>query len=304
MFLNEIAQRHMHESFDGYDAVTEDFVEDSFTARIDLTDRFLSIYNRPTRKRQLYMKPGTLLPTSYVIRHSTTKDVYIVGQIRQDARYDVEGGDPYVAMAMLHLVTPLAQGSSGVAIQTRKVTVGPQDDPGWMVEQQIDKTYLDIEFRTSSAEEGVYESKVENFYAWTPITVTAQQWDFFTLNDAVYRVVDTFTDIGMRGLRLDRAVDPRIDVVIYTNARVYDEVEHEFVDNQRPYNVTAIVPADVNIATWDDSNAASQISLVIDFGNIGFVPKQNQEISYQGRTRIIRSVATQAGEKQYRIECE
>lgn len=304
MFLKAIAQRHMRESFDSYDSVTKTFTPKAFEGRIGLTDRFLSIYNRPTRKRQLFTKPGATLPESYVIRHRGTGDVYILGQVRQDARYDVDDGDPYVSISMLHLVTPEALGSSGVAIHTRKVIKGTAEDPGWLVEEEISENYLDIEFRTSSSEEGVYDSKIENFYAWTPITVVAKQWDFFTLNDTKYRVVDTFTDIGMRGLRLDREPDPRVNVTIYKTTRVYDRVTHEYVTTKAPFNVTAIVPENTDLAAWDDSNSKTSITLAIDFPNIGFTPEPNQDVEYQGRTRIIKSVATQAGEKQYRVTCE
>lgn len=304
MFLKAIAQKHMRESFDSYDAATKTFTPRAFEGRIDLTDRFLSIYNRPTRKRQLFTKPETVLPDSYVFRHRGTGDIYILGQVRQDARYDVDNGDPYVSISMLHLVTPEALGSSGLAVHTRRVIKGPPENPGWLVEEVLNENYLDIEFRTSSAEEGVYDSKVENFYAWTPITVLAAQWDFFTLSGIKYRVVDTFTDIGMRGLRLDREPDPRVDVVIFKKTRVYDRVTHTYVTTNEPFNVTAIVPENTDLAAWDDSNSTSIISLVIDFPNIGFVPQPNQEIEYQDRIRVVKSVVTQAGEKQYRINCE
>lgn len=304
MFLKAIAQRHMREQFSAYDAEAETFVPNSFEGRIDLTDRFLSIYNRPTRKRQLFTRPEEKLPDSYVFQHAGSGDIYILGQTRQDARYDVDDGNPYVSISMLHLVTPNALGSSGLAVHTRKEVQGPADDPGWMVEVDVSKTFLDIEFRTSSSEEGVYDSKVENFYAWAPITVVAQQWDFFDLSGIKYRVVDTFTDIGMRGLRLDRENDPRVDVIIHTKVRVYDETVHHFVTTNRPYNVTAIVPESVDIATWDDTTSTTQITLAIDFQNIGFVPEPNQFIEYQGRKRTIKTVATQAGEKQYRVTCE
>ena len=304
MFLNEIAQKNMKEKFDSFIEEDDDFEKNSFEGRIDLTDRFLSIYNRPTRKRQLYIRPDTKLPDSYVFRHPTTNDIYIIGQVRQDARYDITDGDPYVSISMLHLVTPSDKGSCGRAVHTRRVTTGPQEDPGWAEAVELGRPFMDVEFRTSSAEEGVYDTKVENYYAWCPITMNAKQWDGLELNGVRYRVVDVFTDIGMRGLRLDQEGDPRINVVLHTSTRTYNNVTHDFEVVSRAYNITVIVPSETDISHWMDTRERSLLTLVVDQENIGLTPKPDMQIEYQGRKRLVRSVTTQAGEKQYRLECE
>lgn len=304
MFLAKIAQKNMKEVFSAYDKATKTFVEKSFEGRIDLTDRFLSIYNRPTRKRQLYVSPSENLPDSLVFKHPSSGDVYILGQDRQDARHDVAGGETYVKMLMCHLVTPKFDGSSGLAKQMRKVVKGPADNPGWLVDEEIDEDFLDIEFRTSSAEAGSYDVKVENFYAWTPITVDAQQQDFFQLNGISYRVIDTFTDIGMRGLRLDREADNRVDFVITVLEKVYDRDTHKTTTVEKNYNVTGIIPDNTDVSKWGDARAASSIDVVIEKAHIGIVPKPNMTVMYQGLSRIVKTVTTQAGERQYRLVCE
>lgn len=304
MFLKAIAQKNLYEVLEVFDDASQSFAGDTFLGRIDLTDRFLSIYNRPTRKRQLYTRPDTPLPASFIFRHKGSGDVYIVGQTRTDSRSDVSGGDPYIAITMLHLVTPNPNGSSGQAVHTRKQPLGPPDNPGWLQEVVLGTPFMDVEFRTSSSEAGVYDSKIENYYAWTPINVVAEQWDFFELNGIKYRNIDNFTDIGMRGLRLDREGDPRIDVVIHKSSRVYDPVEHAYVTTKVAFNVTMIVPEDTDIASWAAEKAASSVVLVVDRGHIGFAPTAGNEIEYQGRRRLVKNVTTQAGEKQYRLQCE
>lgn len=304
MFLAKIAQKNMKEVFSGYDTATKTFKERAFEGRIDLTDRFLSIYNRPTRKRQLYVSPSENLPDSLVFKHPSSGDVYILGQDRQDARHDVERGGTYVKMIMCHLVTPKLDGSSGLAKQIRKVVKGPAEDPGWLVEEEVSETFMDIEFRTSSADQGAYDIKIENFYAWTPINVAVQQHDFFLLNGISYRVIDTFTDIGMRGLRLDREADNRVDFVITVTEKIYDTETHKNITVKTPYNVTGIIPDNTDVSKWGDARAASSITVVIEHDHIGFVPKPNMAVEYQGLSRIIKNVTTQAGEKQYRLLCE
>lgn len=304
MFIGAIAQKHMNESFEAYDSVTKEFVPNAFKGRLGLTDRFLSIYNRPTRKRQLYLRPDVVLPESMVFRHPSSKDVYILGQERQDARDSTNGGETYVKMCMVHLVTPDPNGSSGLAKQLRRVITGPPENPGWLVEQEIAELFIDAEFRTNTTEEGVYDTKIGNFYAWTPITSEVRQWDFFLLHGKRYRTVDSFTDIGMRGLRLDQEGDPRVDVVLTVQERVYDEIELAFVTTKVPYNVTVTIPENSEVADWADSKSTPQITVIIEFEHVGFKPMPSMTITYQDRSRIVKTVHTQAGEKQYRLTCE
>lgn len=293
----------MHERFHGYDSITEEFQDNSFSGRIDLTDRFLSIYNRPTRKRQLFVKPDEPLPESGVFKHPSTGEVYILGSGRKDARYDVEDGNPYVMLCMIHLVTETQNGGSGKSEQYRKLPQGPAEDPGWLVNTKISDTFMDVEFRTNSSEAGLYDSKIANFYAWVPLITEVKQWDFLVLNGINYRVVDHFTDMGMRGLRLDQEADPRVDLVVTVNKRVYDQEEHAFINQKTPYNVTGIIPDNQELASWGTNNSSS-IQVVIEKDHIGFKPLPDMFVTFEGRERRIKSVDTQAGEKQYRLYCE
>ena len=304
MHLNKIAQARMNERLSSWDG--EKFVRNAFRGRITLTDRFLSIYNRPTRKRQLFVRPGTKLPETYVMQHPSSGDIYMIGQGRMDARDNVDGGKAYVDMYMIHLCTPVAGGTSGLAVQTRKAPKGPPENPGWLVEEVVGETFIDMEFRTSSAEEGVYDTKTENFYAWTPITVEAEQQDFFTLNGINYRVVDTFTDGGLRGLRLDREPDNRVDFEITVDGPpVFNPVTYEMEASKETYEVTGTVRSKTELALWrTEVRTAPQIEVIIEERHIGFVPKPNMVIKYQGLERTVRDVTTQAGERQYTLVCE
>lgn len=305
MHLNKIAQTRMGESFSAW-VSGDTFVENAFKGRVHLTDRFLSIYNRPTRKRQLFVRPGTKLPETYVMRHQSTGEVYILGNGRQDARDDVDGGKAYSDMYILHLCTPTSGGSSGLAIQKRKVPKGPPENPGWLVEEVISETFIDMEFRTSSAEEGIYDTKTENFYAWTPITVEAFQHDVFELDGRSYRVVDTFTDAGMRGLRLDRERDNRVDFTItFTGPTVYNKDTYKMETTSGTHNVTGTVREKTDLALWrSESRTAPGIEVVIEEDHIGFIPKPNMKISYQGKERIIKDVASSVGDRQFSLVCE
>lgn len=304
MFLNKIAQAHMTEKFDGFDAVTREFIPNSFQGRIDLTDRFLSIYNRPTRKRQLFVKPYEPLPASMVFKHSATGQTYILGSGRMDARGDVNDGNPYVMLCMVHQVTENFIGSSGVCKHKRKMVAGTPADPGWLIDVEVDETYIDLEFRTSSSDSGTLEEKIQNFSAWMPLVSEVEQWDVIELHGKTYRVVDTFVDIGMRGLRLDQEPDPRINLVVHARDRVYNPVTHEFEDTVKDSKVTAIVSEDSELSTWASNRDSSFVTIIIKKNHIGFEPKVNTQISYQGRKRTIKSVSSNANEIEYKVICE
>ena len=230
----------------------------------------------------------------------------MIGQGRMDARDDVDGGKAYVDMYMLHLCTPIAGGTSGLAVQTRKVPKGPPENPGWLVEEVVSETFIDMEFRTSSAEEGVYDTKTENFYAWTPILVEAEQQDFFELNGTKYRVVDTFTDAGFRGLRLDREPDNRVDFIIrVSRGKLYNPDTFKMEEVVEDFEVTGTVRSKTELALWrTEGRTAPQIEVIVEESHIGFIPKPNMVILYQGLERVVRDVTTQAGERQYTLICE
>lgn len=301
MFLDKIAQQHFTEKFEIYDEETEKFVASDFVGRIGPTDRFLSIYNRPTRKRQLYVSPEQEIPPSLVIRHALTGAEYILGIGRMDARGDVDEGNPYVTLCMLHDVSSTG---SGRARLYRRAPLGPPENPGWLVEQELAHTFLDLEFRTNASESGTLNNKIPNFYAWCPATISAQEWDYFELGGKRYRVVDSFMDAGMVGLRLDQEPDPRLDFVIQTKEQVYDNIRHEWVDRLETYNVTGIIPRDEDISKWARTTAINTIDVVIKSEHIGFTPLPEMDILYQGRTRKIKNVTTQAGQKEFRLVCE
>lgn len=300
MHLSKIAAKRITGVMEAWDESTETFVPAAFLGRIDLTDRFLSNFNKPLRRRMLFSEPETVFPVSRTFRHPGTKDVYVLGQTRGDA----QSGEHYLNLTVCQLVTDTPYGSSGLAVITRRAPAGPADNPGWLVPQELGKAFIDLEFRTSANEPDMYETKVENYFAFLPSHWDLQPWDFLELHGIRYRVVDTFADSGFSGLRVDREPDTRIDFVLHTQgARVYDPATHRYVTTPSTYQVTGVMLKYHEFSTWR-SDTEDYIDVSIEVDHIGFRPDANtMALEFEGRKRTITQVSTQPGERQYRLRC-
>ena len=290
----------MNEKLDGYDVATNSFVPGSFRARIEITDRFLSNFNKPLRRRMMFSAPGTVFPASMTFRHPGTQQVYLIGQSRSDAL----AGDPTVQLSVCHLVTDDAAGSSGLAVHTRRTPVGPAGDPGWLVTQPLAPTFVDFEFRTSSSEVDSYELKTGNYFGFVPAAAGVKEWDYLTLHGKSFRVIDVFPDSGLLGLRVDLEPDTRIDFTLHvTGPRVFNKVTDEYDSVVIERRVTGTAVRDNEFAGWKGS-AESYIDLAFDVANIGFRPEPDvTQVEYAGHKRTVKSVSTQPGERQYLLRC-
>jgi hypothetical protein len=286
---------------DGLDLLTGAFSPGAFVGRMEVVDRFLSNFNKPLRRRMLFSAPDVVFPESKTFRHPGTGDVYLLGQSRSDAI----AGQPHLQLTVCHLVTNVTNGSAGLATLYRKTPVGPESDPGWLVEQEVTKGFIDLEFRTSSNEADTYELKIGNYYAFMPSYVQAEEWDFVELNGTRYRVVDAFSDSGMTGLRVDKEEDARGDFLLHhAGVRTYNRTTHAYEVISTPYQVTGVILKDHEFANWA-SDSEPYIDVSIEKAHIGVAPLPNtMSLEIAGRRRIIRQVTTAILDRQYRLRCE
>lgn len=301
MHLNRISQRALNESMEAYDATTDSFIPNAFKARIEISDRFLSNFNKPLRRRMLFSADDVVFPASRTFRHPGTKDIYLLGQSRTDSL----AGKPHIQLTVCHLVTDDGDGSAGMATLYRKAPEGPADNPGWLVEREVVKTHLDLEFRTSANEADTYEVKIQNFFGYMAAPISLEPWDFLELHGKRYRVVDSFADSGLSGVRVDEESDTRVDFVLHLRgARTYNKITHEYESAGMTQNVTGVLLKSNEFASWT-SDSESYIDVSIEAEHIGQVPQpDSMSLEYKGRKRIIKHVSTQPGEQQYRLRCE
>lgn len=294
---------------------TKEFTEvESFLARLGPTDRFLSIYNRPTRMRQIFMRPEDKVPSSGIVKHVPSGEIYLVGIARNDSRWNVAEDKPYVSIVMAHLVTPNKSGTIGEALVLRKV-LPTEDIPGrhmyigddgilygWLEENIVYDTYADVEFRTTKSEPGTVGERIGDYYAWLPSPVELKVRDKIIIDDTTYFVTAEYTDLGFSGASLSEEQETMFNFH-------YVSTESSFIPGQGMITeevlreVTGKIPSDEEKVGWA-SGIASHIDVAIYVEHIGIVPKIDDFISYEGRKRRIKTVSLQATKKQYLIRCE
>lgn len=303
MDLKRIALWKANQPMDGWDPVTETWVPNAFLARIDLTDRFLSNFNRPTRMRMLFSADDTVFPESRVFRHPVTLDVYILGTTRKDTI----DGSPTVALTLCRLATDTPGGTAGYATITRKVVMGPPNDPGWLVDTVLAKSWIDTEFLSSSQEPGTTDLQIERYNAFLPLSVQPREWDFITLHGVRHRVVDTFADSGLFALRIDHEDDYRKDFYLLVQGkRVVDRSTQQYVQEQaRSYQVTGMVKGANDFALWA-TDSDTYVDVYFEREHLPFVPDVSNSqmwLSIDGVKREVKSVTSQSGERQFSLRC-
>ena len=306
MKIKKIAMRMVTEKMEAWDPLTETWVPDAFTARLDPTDRFLSNFNKPTRRRMLFADNECVFPESRTFRHPGTQDVYILGITRQDAR----GGTPYLGLTVCQLATDVPGGSSGLATITRREAVGPSNDPGWLVEREFAKAFIDLEFRTSANEPNATDLKIENYFAFLPINVQPKEWDFVNLHGVRYRVVDTFADSGFFGLRIDHENDFRSDFTLtVTQARKLDRATQQYTDEvTRVHQVTGVMSNLNDFPLWN-TEADRYFDVYFQTEHLPddleySTSRYQMWLEINGVKRQISKVSTQAGERQIQFRCK
>jgi hypothetical protein len=298
MKLRKIAGKYITEKMEAWDPVTETWLPDAFLGRIDLTDRFLSNFNKPTRRRMMFTVPEVVFPDSLTIRHPGTHDVYLLGSTRRDAR----SGEQYNALTILQLVTDLPGGSAGLATITRKVVQGPPDNPGWLVDTVFAKSYIDTEFLSSSEENGTTDLRIERYNAYLPLNVQPQEWDFITLHGVKYRVLDTFADSGFFALRIDHEQDYRSDFVLTVGGkRTMNNTTHEYESGETSYNVTGVMEKSVDAALWV-TDTQSYRTVYFEKAHLPFgvdIRGKAVWLTLNGVKKQVKTVESQPGNRQY-----
>lgn len=300
MKLKTIAAKKFTEKMEAWDPANNRWLPNSFLGRIDLTDRFLSNFNKPTRRRMLFTAHDVVFPPSLTIRHPGTKDVYLLGTKRTDAR----DGNPYVALTILQLVTELPGGTSGLATITRKVVQGPPENPGWLVDTVFAKSYIDTEFLSSTEEEATTDLRIERYNAYLPLNVQPQEWDFITLHGTKYRVLDTFADSGFFALRIDHEQDFRSNFILHVEGkRTMNPLTDEWESTPTSYNVTGVMEKATESALWvTDSQTYRTVYFEHDHLPFGIdLRGKDTWLELNGVKKQVKTVETQSGTRQYTL---
>lgn len=244
----------------------------SFTGQLKLADKFVSIWNRPTRKRMLYTAPGEL-PDASVIRINVTGEVLLVGTTHADLLFNKHTRD----VTGCHL-------PSGIATVSRTVPGASPSDPGWGTPTALPDTYADAELRSVVEDQNREIDNFGHYVMFFPRDYDLQRHDNVTLNGETYHILETYTDSGYLCARSTVRPDERINFV-YTKVGppVYNPVTQTNTPVLTNYNVTGkfTMLSSQELGDSDILNKTGRVMIHEDF--IGVVPAVNDQITIAGQ---------------------
>jgi hypothetical protein len=266
--------------FDAYSFQFASWSLAAFSGQFDLANPKVSLMDKGTRRRMMYVSPGQEPPSS-VIRESATQQVFLVGQQSKDTFKGAYLRD----VISLHLIRNTAQ-------LWRKAPTGPSNNPGWATNTQIETTFADYEFRSDN------ENQIDQINQWgvynvsLPFDSSVRMHDTLVIDGRTFYLFDIFFDSGMRGVRGTDRPDDRVDFVYTTvGASDYDPSTLKPTSATVNYNVTGeITPYDIQ---QDNSTVVNRdrLRVMILKAWIGVTPKLNDTITFDSKTYRITRVA-------------
>lgn len=285
MILGRVATHFNAEEFEYLDPATRQWV-DGFSGRLAASDRFLSNFNRPTRKRMLYTDFGMDLKPYDVIRVKTTGEVYLLGVSRRDTLWL----EDITQLTICHMATPGL--SAGIAAIERPTVSGTGDDLGWVTLQLVGETYIDLELRTTASEPGSKEVQIGHYFGFAEARADLQDGDRLLLNGGPYVVDEVAYDSGLRLLRLVNRDVHYVDMVftIGSGAKTYDRATGKYTYVPETRNVSGILTDLHNSDDGFSKDASDYVEVRIELDHIGFEPKPNMAVELNGKSYTISYV--------------
>jgi hypothetical protein len=295
--ISQVASFFDLQDFDAYDFNASAWLPAAFKGQLKLADKFLTIYNRPTRNRMIYVAPGQE-PTSPVIRVSNTGDIFMLKTPQRDSHANTH----YRTVIGGHM-------PAGTAVVNRLLPIGPPEDPGWAVQAMVMNTFADVELRSVNENTDRQLLSYGHFIMLTPSNTDLQDHDTVTITDTTsgdvttYYVLESYVDSGLQAARVTSQPDERVNM-IYTSVGepVYDPDQSANVRPETHYNVTGRITIK-KIEEEENSDVPVRIVEVMVRKNfIGLIPKIGDKLTFQGRTFTIHSVGENALRDEWTLE--
>ncbi len=280
MDFAQVAKFFDRQDFDTYNAATATWSEARFKGQIKVSDKFVSMWNRATRKRMLYVGPEEETLLTPVIRVNGLSDIYMVGTIQHDSH----------ANTYYRAVAPI-QHVSGPATVNRKAPTGGPSDPGWAVNTVVSNTYADYELRSSAQDNTENTLNYGDFFLFLPSDVPLQREDTVTVSGRTFYVFESYYDSGLIGARATAEPDSRVNLV-YTRVtgQTYNPNTQTVTDTVQAYNVTGrIKPSPY---TEGDNSTVNRRQAVLTVRTSWFpgAPELRDKFTYNSATYIVDKI--------------
>ncbi|MGD2065547.1 MAG: hypothetical protein PVI43_00070 [Candidatus Bathyarchaeota archaeon] len=292
MDLRRVAAKFEHTEFEGYDEDTQTWDTEALTGKVFPVDRFLSNFHRPTRRRMLGLAPGTVLPDSSTIKVPETGEIFMIGEVRQDAR----NGAAYDSVGILHR-------AETTCTVNRKAPAGPTDNPGHLVNSEIGHHYVDIELRALQEQEEAEEEFEGHYFIVLPPHADIEEWDQITISSDNYFIKSSYIDSGFKFARADKREDPRVDFTYHRreDTSAYNASTGVVTDGLVGYDVTGFSMREGILKTDFSLPKQADITIIVRQDHIGFAPVSEDEFTWKSVKYRVSRVELDFLQQQYKI---
>lgn len=272
------------QDFDTYNFTTSSWELNVFKGQLKRADDFVSIWNRPTRKRMLYTANGVTINSS-VIRLPTTQEIYMVGHGFGDSFSNVH----------YRTVTGLHQALGEMQVH-RKTPVEVLGVKGWAVNALVKTTFGDLELRSVNEGQEASLYNYGSFFLFSPPDTALLRHDTVTLGGVTYYVFEVYLDSGFCCARISSQPDERVDFV-YTSVgtTVYNTATQTTSSTDVTYNTTGKVKPLLVQDLRNSDVVRDRIQVMIIDSFISYTPKINDKITYLGTVYKVEVVQRDAG---------
>jgi len=265
-------------------------------------DRFLSIYNKPVRRRQMGHEPGAYFPETLVLRNPADSSIYVIGA----ERTDTVGGLTVETLTTLHQVGKTYEVHRRVLSET-----ATPSDPGWLELELVGEFYFDSELRTVTEESAHAGEFVGKFFTFTNCSVLEPNDVISSENSPSFIVEAPYKDAGFYSARIAQLKDTREDIQIVKEAAIpsgsggwnpHDPDGTSSTELPEEYNITAWVGASMTEPVTD-TIASNELKVFVDEYAIGFEPTISCTIKARGVDWKVGKVSYNYQFEQYRLDC-
>ncbi len=277
MDFRQLARYFDRQDLENYDFVNQRWVN-RFKGQLKVSDKFQTIFHRPTRKRMLYCTPNSA-PTSTVVRVVGSNTVYFVGAL-QDDHYE---NNNYRSVYALHKAL-------GSCVITRKAPAGPVEDPGWLVASEIEPaTFSDYEFRSLNENQESQEIHRGHYFLVFPTGTDITKQDVVTVGGLDFFILDTYIDSQLILARAAQQSDPRKDLV-YKSFVSESYSSASVAKTYTDYNVTGRIVESKSSDSYSNVDLHN-FKIYIKSDHIGVVPKLDDSVVIDGLTHDVTSIS-------------
>lgn len=282
MELGDVAKHFDKTNIDVYNELISEWENDLILGQFKLADDFISIFNRPTRRRMLFLHPDAYEKISQfsLIREAKTGFLYIFGEPQYD-----------LADSAYRVTLPLHKVVSQTTI-TRRATTGPSNDPGILGDTVLPASYCDIELRTLSNEGDTDQSIYEKHFIWLQKTVDLIKGDILVFLGETYKVLSVYKDTGFTGARITNEPDSR-ETYTYRQRSgdpTYVPLTGAYTLNYNDFQISAELEGIESES--DDGNITFDVlyTVLIEYSLIGFTPAIGDAITIGGKDKVVVKV--------------